>query len=145
MAGLVAEVVNCNHLNGKEGPDDPVVGKKNPRMVKRGEIYWARLLETVGDVQIGIRPVLIIQNNVGNEFCSSVIVACITSSLSTRSYPVNVAIPDGLLPKASVVRLNQILTVGGSQLGKKMASLPREAMNLVDEALRMSLGLPKFE
>jgi mRNA interferase MazF len=112
-------------------------------MVERGEIYSAALLEPAGTGATADRPVLIVQNDIGNEFSRQVIVACITSSLSTRAYPVNVAVPEKILPKASVVRLNQILTIDRSQLGEKLGHLPGETMAEVDEALGVSLGLPR--
>ena len=72
--------------------------------------------------------------------CQTIIVAGITSKASTRKYPVNVSIPDGLLPKTAVVRLNQILTVNRSQLGRKVASLSVDTRAEVDEACRGALG-----
>ena len=112
--------------------------------MQRGEIYSARMRQTTGGARDRPRPVLIIQNDVGNELCQTIIVAGITSKASTRKYPVNVSIPDGLLPKTAVVRLNQILTVDRSQLGRKMASLSVDTMAEVDEALRVSLGLSRL-
>lgn len=120
-------------------------GGNDPGRIGRGDIYSARLFESTGAAQACTQPVLIIQNNVGNEFASTIIVACITSSLSTRPYPVNVSVPDRLLAKEGVVRLNQILTLDKKQLGEKIASMPPEAMKQVDEALRVSIGLPKYD
>jgi mRNA interferase MazF len=114
-------------------------------MIKRGDIFWASLSESKGSVQKGNRPVLIIQNDVGNKHSATVIVACITSRIGKRAYPVNVSIPEKLLPKASDVRLNQILTVEKSQLGGRLGRLPRETMDKVDKAIRVSLGLPRLD
>lgn len=115
----------------------------NDLVIKRGDIFWAELPEVAGSVQKGRRPVLIIQNDIGNRFSQTVIVAAVTSQASKRPYPVNVNIPEGLLPMASEVKLNQIRTLAISQLGKKMATLPSDVMNRVDQALLVSLGLPR--
>lgn len=120
-------------------------GRLDPDKIRRGEIYSARLFESTGSAQGCTRPVLIIQNNSGNEFSLTIIVACITSSLSTRPYPVNVSVPDKLLSKEAVVRLNQILTLDKKQLREKIADMPPEVMKQVDEALLVSFGLPKYE
>jgi len=120
-------------------------GGTGHRQIKRGDIIWAAASAADGHAQKGLRPVLIIQNDVGNQYGSTVIVAMITSRLSSRQYPVNVAVPDRLLPKASEIKLHQIRTLDKSQLGKKMAHLPEATMNEVDEALRASLGLPRFD
>lgn len=111
--------------------------------LKRGDVFWATLPEEVGSVQKGTRPVLVVQNNIGNRVGSTVIAASITSKLSKQDYPVNVKIPGGILPKPSEVRLSQLRTVDKSTLGQRIAHLPGEVMARVDDALRVSLGLPK--
>lgn len=93
----------------------------------------------------GKRPVLVVQNNVGNRFGQTVIVSPITSSLSKKKYPVNVTLPPELLPRPSEIRLNQVLTIDKRRLGSFITHAPREVINQVDEALRVSLGLPGFE
>jgi len=138
-------MVDPGSVDNKKNSRGIAGGRLDPGKIRRGEIYSARLFESTGAAQECRRPVLIIQNNVGNEFGSTIIAACITSSVSTRSYPVNVSVPDKLLSKEAVVRLNQILTLDKKQLGEKIANMPPEAMKQVDEALRVSIGLPKYE
>jgi len=111
-------------------------------MVKRGDIRWAELCGPSGGEPVR-KPVLVVQNDVGNEFSPLVIVACITSTLIGRDYAVNVRLPGKTMPQPAEVRLNQLLTVAGKRLGDKIASLPADTMARVDEALRVSLGLPR--
>lgn len=120
-------------------------GEEERPPVRRGDIFWAGIPETGGSVVRGNRPVLVVQNNVGNRFGQTVIVSPITSSLSRKKYPVNVTLPPKLLPRPSEIRLNQVLTIGKSRLGTVIARAPKEVMDQVDEALRLSLGLPEFE
>lgn len=86
-----------------------------------------------------------VQNDMGNLYGPSVIVSPVTSRLSQKQYPINVVLPEGLLPKDSEVRLNQVITIDKSRLGAWIARTPAEVMARVDEALRISLGLPRFE
>ena len=113
--------------------------------IKRGDIFWGMLPESAGSEKKGMKPVLIIQNDVGNEYSPTVIAALITSRISKRPYPVNVKIPKGMLPKESEVRLNQILTLEKNRIGQKIATATQETMDQIDEALRVSLGLSGFE
>lgn len=113
--------------------------------IRRGDICWGVLPGSGGSGHEGMRPVLIIQNDTGNDFSSTTIVAPVTSRTGKRDYPVSVAVPDGVLPKKSEVRLNQLLTLEKIRIGEKMASLSPETMVRVDEALRVSLGLPRPE
>ncbi|MFA5801438.1 MAG: type II toxin-antitoxin system PemK/MazF family toxin [Thermoleophilia bacterium] len=138
-------MVETGPVDNNKKSSGTVGGTQYPGSIRRGDIYSARLNESAGDARKCIRPVLIIQNNTGNEFSSTLIVACITSSLSTRPYPVNVSVPDRLLQKKGVVRLNRILTLDRKQLGEKIAKMPPEAMKQVDEALRVSIGLPRYD
>jgi len=118
-------------------------GLQESRNIKRGDIFWATFSVSNRDASEGSGPVLIIQNNVGNEHSSTVIAAMITSRLSKRIYPVNVRIPEGVLPKASEVKLHQLHTLDKRQLGGRMARLSLETMAIVDDALSVSLGLPR--
>jgi mRNA interferase MazF len=138
-------MVDPGTVDNKQISRDTTVSGMAPGKIRRGEIYSARLSESIRAAQECNRPVLIVQNNTGNEFGSTIIVACITSSLSTRPYPVNVPVPDGLLSKEAAVRLNRIMTLDKKQLGEKIADMPPEVMKQVDEALLVSFGLPKYE
>ena len=98
-------------------------------MVKRGEIYYADLSPVVGSEQGGVRPVLVVQNNVGNRYSPTVIAAAITVPAEVCG-----------LPRNSVVLLEQIRTIDKKRLGEKIGELPSGMMARVNEALLVSLG-----
>ena len=112
--------------------------------VKRGEIYYAALDPVVGSETGKTRPVLIVQNNVGNQYSPTTIVAVITEySEKKATYPICVVIgKDSGMKKNSIVNLSQIRTLDKSRLaGSKLATLPDELMEKVDMALKSSLAL----
>ena len=111
--------------------------------MKRGDIILANLQSTVGSEQGGYRPVLIIQNDVGNTYSHTIIVAALTAKLTKSQIPTHVLVhPDGSgLAHDSYVLLEQLRTIDKSRAGKKVGSLSDESMALVDEAIRISLGL----
>ena len=110
-------------------------------MVRRGEIYIVSFDPVRGFEQGGVRPALVIQNDEGNEFASTTIVAAMSSQ--HRGYPVRVnASPrESGLRELSSVMLDQIRTISGTRLGKKVGQLTQDKMEEVDEALHRSLGL----
>jgi mRNA interferase MazF len=109
----------------------------------RGEIVLANLEPVRGSEQGGIRFVLIIQNNEGNKFSPTTIVASITSKKFTKEYPTNIFISkqDSKLKVDSTILLNQIRTIDKSRIIKKISSLDFYSMNKVDLAIKVSLGL----
>lgn len=111
-------------------------------MVKRGELYYADLSPVVGSEQGGVRPVLIVQNNVGNKYSPTIIAAAVTSQLDKAKLPTHIAIPSGEcgLSKNSVVLLEQIRTLDKRRLKEKIGELPINVMSRVNEALLISLG-----
>ena len=111
--------------------------------IKRGEIYWAVLDPVRGSEQAGHRPVAVLQNNIGNEFSPTTIVAPLTTKKFSKEYPTNVVLPksSGILKEDSVVLLSQIRTIDKSRLGKKVASLTPSYLHQVDEAIRNSLSV----
>lgn len=111
-------------------------------MVKRGELYYADLSPVVGSEQGGVRPVLIVQNNVGNKYSPTIIAAAITSQLDKAKLPTHIALPANAygLPKDSVVLLEQIRTLDKRRLKEKIGELPINMMARVNEALLISLG-----
>jgi mRNA interferase MazF len=111
--------------------------------VKRGEIYYADLSPVVGSEQGGIRPVLIVQNDVGNRHSPTVIAAAITSRLDKAKLPTHISLEAAScgLQKDSIVLLEQIRTIDKKRLKDKMGSLDNAAMNRVDNALSISFGL----
>ena len=111
--------------------------------IKRGDIYYADLRTVVGSEQGGIRPVLIIQNDVGNTHSPTVIVAAITSRLHKTQMPTHIHLESRNceLIKDSVILLEQIRTIDKQRLKSPVCHLDEEMMNRVDRALRISLSL----
>lgn len=131
---------------GALGPEEPYIpdpaGPDEAGNIRRGDIYSAELRDCAGDGRKDSRPVLVVQNDIGNRFGNSVIVACVTTSV-IHDFPVIVEIPPGSVPGPAAICLNQIITMDKGRLGEKLASLPAETMAAVDEALGLSLGLPR--
>ena len=112
-------------------------------MVKRGDIYYADLSPVVGSEQGGIRPVLIIQNDVGNKYSPTVIAAAITSKINKAKMPTHIELSarDYGLNKDSVILTEQIRTLDKKRLREKIGRLDKALMLRVDEALQISFGL----
>ena len=111
--------------------------------VKRGDIYYADLSPVVGSEQGGIRPVLIIQNDVGNRYSPTVICAAITSRMNKAKLPSHIEIDSRRcqIMKDSVILLEQIRTIDKQRLKDMIGHLDKERMRSVDEAIRVSLAL----
>ncbi|MBQ8941256.1 MAG: type II toxin-antitoxin system PemK/MazF family toxin [Firmicutes bacterium] len=111
--------------------------------VKRGDIFYADLSPVIGSEQGGIRPVLIIQNNVGNRYSPTVICAAITSRINKAKLPTHIEIDkeNHSLAKDSVILLEQVRTVDKRRLREKIGHLDEYIMDRVDRALLTSLGL----
>ena len=111
--------------------------------IKRGEIYYSDLSPVVGSEQGGVRPVLIIQNDVGNKYSPTVIAAAITSQRDKTNLPTHISVnADGCgLAKDSIVLLEQVRTIDKQRLKEKMGCLDNGSMGLVDKALSVSFGL----
>ena len=111
--------------------------------VKRGEIYYADLSPVIGSEQGGIRPVLIIQNDVGNRYSPTVIAAAITSQRDKTKLPTHISVEasDCGLAKDSIVLLEQVRTIDKQRLKERMGSLDITSMGMVDKALSVSFGL----
>lgn len=114
--------------------------------IKRGDMYYADLSPVIGSEQGGIRPVLIVQNDVGNKFSPTVIAAAITSQRDKTNLPTHIKVDaDGCgLSKDSIVLLEQIRTIDKQRLKEKMGSLDISSMNAIDKALSVSFGLGGF-
>lgn len=112
-------------------------------IVKRGDIYYADLSPVIGSEQGGIRPVLIIQNDVGNKYSPTVIAAAITSQINKAKMPTHIELSasDYGLYKDSVILLEQIRTIDKKRLREKVAHLDKKLMKTVDEALSVSFGI----
>lgn len=110
--------------------------------IKRGEIYYADLSPVVGSEQGGVRPVLVLQNDVGNKYSPTVIVTAITSQLGKAKLPTHVELSAEQynLPKNSVALLEQIRTLDKRRLQEKVTVLSQDKMREVNKALLISLG-----
>lgn len=111
--------------------------------VRRGDIFYADLSPVVGSEQGGTRPVLIVQNNMGNKHSPTVIAAAITSQMNKAKLPTHIELvgPTVGLTKNSVVLLEQIRTIDKKRLKEHMGRLDDEMMNKVDDAIAVSFGL----
>ena len=112
------------------------------RELKRGEIYWVDWSPGRGSEQSGLRPALIIQNDVGNKFSPTTIIATITTA-PLKAYPfmVRIIASESGLPKDSLINLATILTIDKERLGDKCGELSQAKMAEVDEAIKTSLAL----
>ena len=111
--------------------------------VKRGEIYYADLSPVVGSEQGGMRPVLIVQNDVGNRYSPTVIAAAITSQLEKSKLPTHIPLHSQQcgLTKDSIVLLEQIRTIDKRRLRERMGRIDDDSMGQVNRALSISFGL----
>ena len=111
--------------------------------IKRGEIYYADLSPVVGSEQGGVRPVLIVQNDIGNRHSPTVIAAAITSQQTKAKLPTHISIGADCcgLAKNSVVLLEQVRTIDKKRLKEKMGSVSKSAMSQIDQAISISFGL----
>ena len=109
--------------------------------VKRGQIYYADLSPVIGSEQGGLRPVLIIQNDIGNAHSPTVIAAAITSQFAKAKLPTHIEISKCGLTKDSIVLLEQIRTIDKRRLKTYIGELDDEAMEQVNKAIMISLGV----
>lgn len=115
---------------------------KQENQILRGQLYFADLDPVTGSEQGGIRPVLVLQNNVGNRYGPTVVVAPITSQVKKTDQPTHVEVPMCLgLPDRSMVMLEQLRTIDKGRLANYMGSLDRKTMEAVNDAVRVSLAL----
>lgn len=112
-------------------------------MVKRGDIFFADLSPVIGSEQGGIRPVLVIQNNLGNHFSPTIIVAAITAKMAKPKLPTHIGInsKETGIEKDSVILLEQIRTIDKARLKEKVCHLDLKIMDHVDRALGVSIGI----
>ena len=117
--------------------------KNNQPIVYRGEVYYADLSPAVGSEQGGNRPVIILQNNVGNKHAPTTIVAPLTSRLTKKPLPTHVLLSKGAVSVTceSVVLLEQVRVIDKQRLKTKMGILSEEDMTKINNALKISLGL----
>lgn len=112
-------------------------------LVKRGDIYYADLSPVIGSEQGGVRPVLIVQNDIGNKYSPTIIAAAITSQINKAKMPthIEIAAADYGLSRDSVILLEQIRTIDKKRLREKIGHLDDDLMVSVNEAINISFGL----
>ena len=112
-------------------------------LIKRGDIFYVNLDPTKGSEQAGTRPVLVIQNDLGNQYAPTVIVAPLTTRPFPKPYPTNVFVPEGNagLRQDSTVLLSQIRTLDKTRLERKVGHLPVPYLQQVSDAIKVSLAL----
>ena len=115
-------------------------------MIRRGDIYYADLSPVVGSEQGGIRPVLVIQNNVGNRHSPTIICAAITSKMNKAKLPTHIEIStkDYRIVRNSVILLEQIRTIDKQRLKEYVCHIDGTTMQKVDRAIRVSLELVTY-
>ena len=113
--------------------------------IKRGELYYADLSPVVGSEQGGVRPVLVVQNDVGNKYSPTVIAAAVTSKINKAKLPTHIELPSNTygLQKDSVILLEQIRTLDKRRLKERIGELNETTMSRVDNAILISLGFVK--
>jgi mRNA interferase MazF len=115
----------------------------NGLIIKKGDIYFADLSPVIGSEQGGVRPVLVVQNDVGNKHSPTIIVAAVTSQMNKAKLPTHVEINAAVngLSKDSVVLLEQLRTIDKKRLKERIGMLDEELIPNVNEALSVSLGI----
>lgn len=118
----------------------------NDVIIKRGDIFYGDLSPVIGSEQGGIRPVLIVQNDIGNKYSPTVIVAAITSQINKAKLPTHVELnaEEYGITKDSVILLEQIRTIDKKRLKERVGHLSDDMMKKVDEALQISFGLAEY-
>ena len=109
--------------------------------MNRGEIYYADLSPVIGSEQGGYRPVLILQNNKGNRYSTTVIIAPISSRMTKNDLPTHVIIETDFLEKKSVILLEQIRTIDKKRIRERLGFLPSQLMEEVNQAIKTSLDI----
>ncbi len=110
--------------------------------IKRGELYYADLSPVVGSEQGGVRPVLIVQNDVGNKYSPTIIAAAVTSRMNKAKLPTHIELPPAFgLAKDSVILLEQVRTIDKKRLKERIGELPQSTMKRVDKAIMISFGV----
>lgn len=115
-------------------------------IVKRGDVFYADLSPVIGSEQGGVRPVIVIQNDIGNKYSPTIIIAAITSQINKAKLPTHIELKasDYGLPKDSVVLLEQIRTIDKKRLREKIGHFDDDMMGKVNECLKISIGLIDF-
>ncbi|MDD7306293.1 MAG: type II toxin-antitoxin system PemK/MazF family toxin [Peptoniphilaceae bacterium] len=113
--------------------------------IKRGDLFYADLSPVVGSEQGGVRPVIVIQNDIGNKYSPTIIIVPVTSQTNKAKLPTHVKLSANKfgLPKNSVALLEQVRTIDKKRLRDKIGSFDQSVMGKIDEAIAISVGLTK--
>ena len=111
--------------------------------VRRGDLYYADLSPVVGSEQGGVRPVIVVQNDIGNKYSPTIIVAPVTSQMNKAKLPTHVKLNGNKygLPKNSVALMEQLRTIDKTRLREKIGTFSAEIMSKIDEAIGISLAI----
>ncbi|MBE6039129.1 MAG: type II toxin-antitoxin system PemK/MazF family toxin [Anaerofustis stercorihominis] len=113
--------------------------------IKRGDVFYADLSPIVGSEQGGVRPVLVLQNDVGNRYSPTIIVSAITSQINKNKLPTHIPLSSSTgLARDSVVLLEQIRTIDKIRLREKIGHIDNETMQKVNNALAVSFGMQQL-
>lgn len=113
---------------------------------RRGDVYYADLGKGVGSEQFGTRPVVIIQNDVGNRYSPTLIVAAVSSQVETKAIlPTHHIVTEGCFKQPSVIMLEQLRTIDKSRIGKYIGTLSQNEITAMNRALKVSVGLHNYE
>ena len=110
-------------------------------MIHRGEIYYADLSPVIGSEQGGYRPVVVLQNNKGNRYSTTIIVAPISSKLTKNPLPTHFMVENNYLEKKSVILLEQIRTIDKQRIREKVGIIDDKIMQLINQAIKTSLDI----
>lgn len=112
-------------------------------MIKRGEVYYADLSPVIGSEQGGLRPIVILQNDVGNKYSPTIIAAATTTKLTKAKLPTHIEVDSQTvcLPRDSIILLEQIRTIDKSRLRERLGELSEDIMEKINDALSISLGI----
>ena len=112
-------------------------------IVRRGDLYYADLSPVVGSEQGGVRPVIVVQNDIGNKYSPTIIVAPVTSQMNKAKLPTHVKLKGNKygLPKNSVALMEQLRTIDKTRLREKIGTFSADIMSKIDEAISISLAI----
>lgn len=109
--------------------------------IKSGDVFYAKLDPAIGSEQSGVRPVIVIQNNIGNKFSPTIVIVPITSNISKSNLSTHVKLDNTKLPKESIALVEQIRTIDKSRVIKKISRVGKEDLKRIKEAIKKNLDI----
>ena len=110
-------------------------------MIKRGDVYYADLSPVIGSEQGGVRPVVVVQNDKGNRYSKTIIIAPISKKMSKPPIPTHVIFSDDSLSYVSMILCEQLRTIDKKRLGQWICTLDDKTIEKINKAIRLSLAL----